>query len=109
MNEGLNKKLAEWRFPEYIRIEFAKDGSINGVMPEGNYHWISKPFTQSLDAIFKWLVPKVAFGNEIRIIIPPNTTQRFLVEIGHQDRVEERTLSLALCLTIEKLIDSKSE
>ena len=93
--QELNEKLARWA------------GVPDNIIFAGNCPECGQPmeFTQSLDACFKWLVPKVSKTNEVRIIIPPNTEKRYLVEIGHQDRVEAETLALALCLAIKKLID----
>lgn len=98
--QELNKKLAEWvgvdSFPIY---------------PTG-YDY--PDFTQSLDACFKWLVPRLAewsISNKERDegeVLP-------YAEIGYRNDSNKwsyfeewaETPSLALCLAIEKLIDKE--
>jgi len=95
MNE-LNEKLAR----------FAWVG-----LSDDDYEYLARQpendFTNSLDACFKWLVPKVKDSREIIITIPPDppTRSRYIVEIAFNIRAEAETLSLALCLAIEKIID----
>lgn len=74
--------------------------------------WNKVPeFTQSLDACFKWLVPKLRAEGYFTVlrdlldnsrcnIVPEDTTKKSW--FGQADK-----LALALCLAIEKLIDSK--
>jgi len=95
MNEQeLDKKLAEW-------------AGIVGWRPQLSH----MNFTQSLDACFKWLVPKAL--REIAIIHDVRTQKAF--EILLRFWSDKRTIidepdadALALCLTIEKLIDSET-
>lgn len=112
MNEQeLNKKLAEWvgfhkRQPEI---------SVDWWRPDGQYEGSCLPdFPHSLDACFKWLVPKL---NEqalrIRLINQPVGGNTFFCAIGGKHLAhgwaEAETLAIALCLAIEKLIDGKKE
>ncbi len=61
MNEQkLNKKLAEWaglkQVPRYDGTDMSNP---LWLYPDGNHDNLCPGFTQSLDACFKWLVPKV--------------------------------------------------
>ena len=101
MNEGLNKKLAEW-------AELPLDA-------DDYCFW---KFTESLDAIFKWLVPKAvarimeAFHWEYE-----DLAYKHLFNLWYEELLKssERPNSmmfvvypaLALCLAIEKLIEVK--
>lgn len=95
MNEQeLNRKLAEWA--GFHSVHF-RDGETHGYDSQEKLHWLQ--FTQSLDACFKWLVPKVQakIGN------------RKLIELVY-DVVcyainNKLGVALALCLAVEKLID----
>jgi len=101
MNE-LNKKLAEWaglthiqtwQFSDSFHIEFrASDGMI----------YFPLAFTESLDACFKWLVPKLAhyfIGDSVHGHTAAVWNQ------GYSYGAKGDTPALALCLAIEKLID----
>lgn len=117
--QELNKKLAEWA--GFKRKEKHTIGMLTGhwhyVAPDGsNIIDIEMPdFTQSLDACFRWLVPKlVPFNadNGIDRIISFTYCEGGDVqcEIECGDGVAEWTdanPALALCLAIEKLIDSE--
>lgn len=92
MNEELNKKLAEWA----------------GVKPHPVYPtgYDYPYFTDSLDACFKWLVPKLE-SYELKlnykkhcawVKLPTKYTEFGMAE----------TPALALCLAIEKLIDKEA-
>jgi len=111
MNE-LNKKLAEWaglthiqtwQFSDSFHIEFrASDGMI----------YFPLAFTESLDACFKWLVPKLkedeSFWSsyDFTEVVAPPAWEVTLCKWGGTEFVgEAETPALALCLAIEKLID----
>ena len=99
MNEQeLNKKLADWAGIPLRAIDFGLPYSLDVYDPPN--------FTQSLDACFKWLVPKLVHLN-------------LLIDVTHKptaevwgDRCEMargETPTLALCLAIEKLIDLEAK
>ena len=101
--EELNKKLAEWIGFKLVEKAHHADiwESPNGTRYEGLPH-----FTFSLDACFKWLVPKLG-----KIIIQLDNTAKLwycsLVMEDMQSRmftVRAETPALALCKAIEKLI-----
>jgi hypothetical protein len=119
--EELNRKLAEWAgFEEqynsgsYMNIEVAEYSWYD---PKGNKCGILPDFTQSLDACFKWLVPKlfnpddIFYRNPIVHIFfdtPSNVVVRLSVrDFESYQRAENP--ALALCLVIEKLIDEGRE
>ncbi len=119
--QELNKKLAEWagfkyQKPKLIRRALTSKGVAPVYKLEG---WI-KPdgkrsttpfnppnFTQSLDACFKWLVPKLGVWSlstwEYRIPHAHITDK----ETGKTANVGNKSPALALCLAIEKLIDTE--
>ncbi len=69
---------------------------------DAGYHVKPPNFTESLDACFKWLVPKVS-----RLYIyRPAKGAPITVRVNGKYREEAETPALALCLAIEKLIDS---
>ena len=91
MNEQeLNEKLAEWAgcAMEYDRV-------------------YEKPFTQSLDACFKWLVPKLnhieMVGHNGDFVWNPEIKDR----LATVSTIGGKSPALALCLAIEKLIDKE--
>ena len=94
-NQELNKKLAKW-----AKLE---DGLGLDRVPN---------FTESLDACFKWLVPRL-FENGLFIsLIADKRFCRVTILSGIFDRKdkveavgENKDPALALCLAIEKLID----
>jgi len=104
--QELNKKLAEWagfkwdgrgwhypRVGEKAHVVYCPD------LPN---------FTQSLDACFEWLVPKLKYV----IISNWNKKKRPTVSVfdgeGTCFMESAETPALALCLAIEKLIDSET-
>ena len=104
--EELNKKLAEWAgFQE-------KWGEI--IAPNGAIWWENElpNFTQSLDACFKWLVPRLWICNitleegifwDVHVSIPDYHGRN---KHGSGQALSENP-ALALCLAIEKLIDKE--
>ena len=111
MNEQeLNKKLAEWAG---FKIE---DSVINGVHDwiaydknKQGYRIITANFTQSLDACFKWLVPKL-YRVSIGVNNAPDGNVFWNAFVGYEEPeqlvgVTNANPALALCLAIEKLIN----
>jgi hypothetical protein len=121
MNEKeLNRKLAEWAgfvlkpcHPGCVPHWHRPDGEALNLIDD------FPTFTQSLDACFKWLMPKLFTWNigknwelcsdtEIR----PNKVKAQIQSLGFNNpefRAEAiaETPALALCLAIEKLVDSE--
>lgn len=116
MNEELNKKLAEWagfkhgKYRKPVcnhtpRCDYHKD-------PKGKWIVDYPNFTQSLDACFKWLVPKLGHyslwhGAVRDKMQPPMGEHNAEVWVGHYYGYghSKESSALALCLAIEKLID----
>jgi len=110
MSEELNKKLAEWAGIPLSPIDFGVPCTEGGYDPPN--------FTESLDACFKWLVPKLndsgygiykftqysfhSFGVELGALTYQGTINRYMDGIC---AAVAREPALALCLVIEKLID----
>lgn len=111
MNEELNKKLAEW-----AGITFFVGG---WKYPDGT-KGSSVNFTKSLDACFKWLVPKLKpevvklipiagiemfkdYGKKWGCILTPERWVGKISAIAD----DNSSPALALCLVIKKLIDSE--
>ena len=113
-NQELNEKLAKWAG----NFDFTPDGRYEAPDGEWNIN-----FTESLDACFKWLVPKLRINDKYpylnEIIIDPVVCDDEMYYVylrydslhddGCVEREEAQTsskvLALALCLAIEKLID----
>jgi len=121
-NQELNKKLAEWAgFEEGTHIiDSWYDGRLRWrsgdkfwKRPDGIGQLAAPPnFTSSLDACFKWLVPKLnKQGLRIRLINQPQGRDTFFCAIGGRwlahEWAEEESLALTLCKAIEKLIDGE--
>jgi len=104
MNEELNKKLAEW---------------VGFKLWKGSLYWYPNDtgakrlpnFTESPDACFKWLVKKIEDPSIsiYKSVLGGNYWVCVLGEKGCMDNVNAmgETPALALCLAIEKLIDSE--
>ena len=106
--EDLNKKLAEWAgFTIYLPMKH----SVNWNYPNDRSVYVELPvFTESLDACFRWLVPKVIKSADYSIII----TQDLARCVGYirptqggaqYEAIDNQSPARALCLAIEKLID----
>ncbi len=113
MNQELDKKLAEWA--GFKAGEVFTQGMLTGHQhfdaPDGTaFLDIDMPnFTQSLDACFKWLVPKLnlLWGSTGRLEFHPGkgiTTCYIFLSNGVFEGASEES-SLALCLALEKLAD----
>jgi len=113
----LNRKLAEWAgFEKGVGLKtFRKEG---GTLYTQTNSWWRTPkvgkyrgeyenlpnFTQSSDACFTWLVPKIREEAEIILCIHPVGVACFIYADGATYVGEAETPSLALCLAILKLI-----
>ena len=119
----LNRKLAEWAGFENIS-HLAIKPHPNFVMwrcPDGGTIFDNAPnFTQSLDACFKWLVPKLTnikqMGSRktveiIRFFEFKKDSTWCHLETDWQAEFETigETPALALCNAIEKLIDDEKD
>ena len=111
MEQELNKKLALWvGFTDIVTWEDAR--TFWGNHPDSVVHSFDC-FTQSLDACFKWLVPKflqIKESEHIHIV----EAYEILFRWWHEELIktaEPNSLAvvthpaLALCKSIEKLID----
>lgn len=119
--QKLNKKLAEWAGFYQLAIFIPADKIDWWLEPE---EWYGKRaycpkgklpnFTQSLDACFKWLVPKVhayvlqsfSSGHHLHhasVTLPYTNLQDMQVFSANVVRTENP--ALALCLAIEKLME----
>ena len=118
MNEELNKKLAEWAGFYVDKYGLWKTPNSEPYVEDGFGCWLIAPrFTESLDACFKWLVPKAnEVGWRLRLIQRPESRLHWaahLIEYGKavnkQDRGQLCAFSeaspLAICLAIEKLME----
>ena len=107
----LNQKLAEWAGFKDIKLKDCGDAelwSYVGTEPDKYSPWkqvMLPDFTISLDACFKWLVPKVKYYQ----INNWNKKQKPIAFVLDADEntysASAETLALALCKAIEKLID----
>jgi len=111
--QELNRKLAEWA--GFTSIEVYNDGFV-GYTPVAQYDSHIPLFTQSLDACFKWLVPKAReeYPNlSVTLFYDNMFAQKETCRLKKWDGsgwqllcIEEAECpALALCLAIEKLID----
>ena len=107
--EELDKKLAEWAGIEQMRNGFF------WMTPSKDMIQGCPNFTQSLDACFKWLVPKL-FAVAIHTIwtsidtVYKDTYMAVAYRNSDDDyRATELTPALALCKAIEKLIDGEKD
>jgi len=98
----LNKKLAEWAGINSIPMEKIYYDHTTEIFEE------LPDFTQSLDACFKWLVPKLDYV-EIKMNVAPSgdVFWNAHIEAEYKKSVTSETPALALCYAIEKLIDSE--
>ena len=107
MNEQeLNKKLAEWAGFKYQVCSSVRRGYC-WVDPQYGDHAETPPnFIQSLDACFRWIVPKAID----RIMAEHECSSDVAYAILFKKWLQELELiipnaALSLCLAIEKLID----
>jgi len=119
MNE-LNKKLAEWagfmprQFPHHIKSmgeTFYYDAWLR---PDGTHDENLPDFTESLDACFKYLVPRIkdySFNLSQWSLGEWNADLEYMNKYRnpHSYIDNAETPALALCKAIEKLINNKGE
>jgi hypothetical protein len=111
VNEELNRKLAKWAGWHLEKYEVSSGCfglillSPDEELHEGSIGYIPEHapnFTNSLDACLKWLVPK---------LYPDKLSGLELVALVNNaicDAIEQKIeIPLALCLAIEKLIESE--
>lgn len=106
--EELNRKLAEWAGWESIKpISFGR----NWKSPRDEWFYRCPNFTQSLDACFEWLVPKIYLcGIGMMGHNEPSLVSYYVSIKMAEGKVffsEAKTLALTLCLAIEKLVDDQ--
>ena len=117
-NQELNEKLAKWRWGEdgievhgenrefiYIRGTWNKIDKEYNISPCPN-------FPADLNAIFRWLVPKITEqGHLIAIAITENINRATIIHNHGVININEYdTLpALVLCKAIEQLIDNGSK
>jgi len=95
----LNKKLAEWAGLKW------KLGDLGGFADE--YGYLQPYFTQSLDACFKWLVPKLGKYPCIKFDFEDGLVFAYVCADDDKNAYgSAETAALALCLAIERLIDN---
>jgi len=104
--EELNKKLAEWAGWRQTKVSSERPVALAYTDLEGRETGFVPGFTESLDACFKWLVPKLTgykiegHSNGMVIVGAYDYSKGF--KNGY---AEAKTPALALCLAISKLID----
>ena len=124
MNKELNEKLAKW-----VGFKLEHTG-VNGEIPVwlepddnfvpdnptayyfGGKNYGLPDFTDSLDACFKWLVPKLPIGSSIGIeirgrLLEGDIQSVYVDMLPSGIEAEAKTPALALCKAIEKLIDTE--
>jgi len=107
----LNEKLAEWAgFTVVQSVSMGGEASVaQYLLPDGKHHcWGCPNFTESLDACFKWLVPKLgkvwlAYGLNDDTSSP--LYKAFACNNLTCFTIFAETPALALCRAVEKLID----
>ena len=95
---ALDNKMAKFGGFEFVN-------NYRWLYPDGTYHKQALDFSYSLDACFKWLVPKLRY-----ISLHYDSKRKYLVSVdGGEDAgvevAEAETPALALCLAISKLIE----
>lgn len=94
-DEELNRKLAEW-------ASISRNGAIYGDR-EAVRDW-QLDFTSSLDACFKWLVPK------LKTLVLWKSAEHWAIEVSGNGVIHHASAkipALALCKAIEQLIKEK--
>jgi len=110
--QKLNKKLAEWAFPSALECDVIIDG-IWIITDEGEQK--IRLLTESLDACFKWLVPKLPINAHISVSKDIDRPTYYARILGHYFDspqyvgIDDGSPALALCLAIEKLIGKEKE
>ncbi|KKM15826.1 hypothetical protein LCGC14_1692160 [marine sediment metagenome] len=106
--DKLNKKLAEWAGFKYLDLmddEYKNHSPRDWRYPNFTYEMWLPNFTESLDACFKWLVPKAK-----RILDARDMTgyYKFLIAWA-MDIDDGKDEALFLCLALERMIDGEGK
>lgn len=111
--QALNERLATWSGFKHTKFKGEYDGKkftmSNITQPDGKtyktYFGDIPDFTSDLNAIFKWLVPKLKGLAEIDISSPDENGRTMCKVIAYENSYGNgETPALALCLAIDKLI-----
>ena len=121
--EELNKKLAKWANWVYDEgAEYIGGGGNNTSLmyglwyPPGDHKtgFTSPPhFTESLDACFKWLVPKLEHWSlwwgisRASGLAHGSNNAEVWIRHAYGYAYDDNTTALAFCLALEKLVDAK--
>lgn len=108
--QELNEKLARYLGLKDIQVLLDHAGKVTKIQFENPEHcqlyMIIEPFTDSLDACFKWLVPKLDY-----FCLTTEDKGGFYADVSIGEEYAEyfkaETPALAICLAIEELIDRK--
>ena len=116
--QKLNEKLAKWARLKDVQVFLDHSGKVTKIQCEKpNYsqlYEIIEPFTDSLDACFKWLVPKLVWWDMWSFEdtnIKGKRKEKFIsasaqLKNGQKPQnIIDKNPTLALCLATEKLID----
>jgi len=106
--QELNKKLAEWAGWRNVHIVHPLNKVVGLTKQSPPVDWVEANFTASLDACFKWLVPKLRKTADC--VMDMGVTE-YKVTIWGEDLVTttDKNPALALCLAVEKLIDNEKK
>ncbi len=117
--QELNKKLAIWSgwtfipYKSHPELHYKINDSCwlePGYNKQTLEHWqFNTPeFTGSLDACFKWLVPKLDHVSIVMNVAPSGDVfWNAHIEEKYKTANTSETPAMALCLAVSKLIDSK--
>ena len=118
-NKALNEKLAKWAgFKPLTHKEFWPNISTNmpdiivaWEYPDGDRAYQLPELLESLDACFKWLVPKLEHFDLYGNVYGSHGWQASvdLPNSGMVKSLWQQSPTLALCLAIEKLIDTETK
>ena len=102
--QELNKKMAEWRFPDAVSITVGAE-HIFITFEHGNE--LLHLLTQSLDACFEWLAPEIRRRKLILELNDMGDWHWDIWNIGGKILAceDDDNPALALCLAISKLIE----
>lgn len=112
--QALNQKLAEWAGFKEADIKKHYYWDIRGERkakwqePDNEWHIKIPRFTQSLDACFKWLVPKCIDKIMSKQECSSDLAYAILFKKWLQElELDIHYVALALCLAIDKVIDKE--